>query len=59
MDQAVASIRRANPHAEIEATGGITLNNVRQVAGTGVNLISVGTLTHSAPAFDYSLLLRD
>ena len=42
---------------EIEATGGITLANVRGVADTGVDLISIGTLTHSAPALDMSLLL--
>ncbi len=40
---------------ESEASGNITLNNVRQVAETGVDLISVGALTHSAPAFDLSL----
>ena len=43
--------------AEIEATGGITLANVRGVAETGVDLISIGALTHSAPALDMSLLL--
>jgi nicotinate-nucleotide pyrophosphorylase (carboxylating) len=42
---------------EIEATGGITLANVRGVAETGVDLISIGALTHSAPALDMSLLL--
>ncbi|MCS7173538.1 MAG: carboxylating nicotinate-nucleotide diphosphorylase [Armatimonadetes bacterium] len=38
-----------------EASGGITLENVRAVAETGVDLISVGALTHSAPALDLSL----
>jgi nicotinate-nucleotide pyrophosphorylase (carboxylating) len=38
-----------------EASGGITLDNVREVAGTGVDAISVGGLTHSAPAVDLSL----
>jgi len=44
--------------AELEASGGITLDNVRDVAETGVNFISVGALTHSAPALDVSLLLE-
>jgi nicotinate-nucleotide pyrophosphorylase (carboxylating) len=44
--------------AELEASGGITLDNVRDVAETGVNFISVGALTHSAPALDLSLLLE-
>jgi nicotinate-nucleotide pyrophosphorylase (carboxylating) len=43
--------------AELEASGGITLGTVRSVAETGVDFISVGALTHSAPALDVSLLL--
>jgi nicotinate-nucleotide pyrophosphorylase (carboxylating) len=42
--------------AELEASGGIGLDNVRAVAETGVDYISVGALTHSAPALDVSLL---
>lgn len=38
-----------------EASGGVTLSNVAEIAKTGVNLISVGALTHSAPAFDVGL----
>jgi nicotinate-nucleotide pyrophosphorylase (carboxylating) len=41
--------------AELEASGGITLENVRSVAETGVDSISIGALTHSAPALDLSL----
>lgn len=41
----------------LEASGGITLENVRQVAETGVDFISVGWITHSAPALDFSLEL--
>jgi nicotinate-nucleotide pyrophosphorylase (carboxylating) len=41
--------------ALLEASGGITLDNVRSVAKTGVNLISVGALTHSARALDISM----
>ena len=44
--------------AQLEASGGITLDNVRAVAETGVDFISVGALTHSAPALDVSLLLE-
>jgi len=43
---------------KIEASGGITLANVQTVAGTGVNLISVGALTHSSKALDISLELE-
>jgi nicotinate-nucleotide pyrophosphorylase (carboxylating) len=43
--------------AELEASGGITLDTVRAVAETRVDFISVGALTHSAPALDVSLLL--
>lgn len=41
--------------ARLEASGNITLDNVREVAMTGVDFISVGALTHSAPVFDISL----
>jgi nicotinate-nucleotide pyrophosphorylase (carboxylating) len=41
--------------AVLEASGGVTLENVRAVAEAGVDLISVGALTHSAPALDVSL----
>ncbi|HZN90738.1 MAG TPA: carboxylating nicotinate-nucleotide diphosphorylase [Thermoleophilaceae bacterium] len=43
--------------AELEASGGITLDTIRAVADTGVDFISIGALTHSAPALDVSLLL--
>jgi len=44
--------------AELEASGGFTLETIRDVAETGVDFISVGALTHSAPALDLSLLLE-
>jgi nicotinate-nucleotide pyrophosphorylase (carboxylating) len=42
----------------LEASGGITLENVREVAETGVDFISIGALTHSAPTLDFSMLLE-
>ena len=44
--------------AKIEASGGITLENVREVAMTGVDIISIGALTHSQKALDISLELE-
>ncbi len=44
--------------AELEASGGFTLDRIREVAETGVDFISVGALTHSAAALDLSLLLE-
>ncbi len=44
--------------AELEASGGATLETVREIATTGVQFISVGALTHSAPALDFSLILQ-
>ncbi|MFC1497050.1 nicotinate-nucleotide diphosphorylase [Verrucomicrobiota bacterium] len=41
--------------AKLEASGGITLENVEKIAQTGINAISLGCLTHSAPASDFSL----
>jgi nicotinate-nucleotide pyrophosphorylase (carboxylating) len=57
MKKAVKLIRSCKREIKIEASGRIDLNNVREVALTGVNFISVGALTHSAPALDFSLLL--
>ncbi len=44
--------------ATLEASGGVDLGNVRAIAETGVDLISIGALTHSAPSLDFSLLLE-
>lgn len=49
------AVRLAAGRACTEASGGITLENVAAIAGTGVGAISVGALTHSAPAADLSL----
>lgn len=49
------AVERTAGRAVLEASGGITLETVRQVAETGVDLISVGALTHSAAALDISL----
>ncbi|HEY8485413.1 MAG TPA: carboxylating nicotinate-nucleotide diphosphorylase [Longimicrobiales bacterium] len=49
------AVRRIQGRAHVEASGGINLENVRQIAETGVDVISVGALTHSAPALDVSL----
>ena len=40
---------------ETEASGGVNLSNIRKIAGTGVKRISVGQITHSAPAVDFKL----
>jgi nicotinate-nucleotide pyrophosphorylase (carboxylating) len=55
----VAAMRKAVAmtagRAMLEASGGVTLESVAEIAATGVDLISVGALTHSAPALDISL----
>ena len=51
------AVSRVGGRARTEASGGIDLDSVRAIAGTGVDYISVGALTHSAPALDLSLLL--
>ncbi|MBI4460448.1 MAG: carboxylating nicotinate-nucleotide diphosphorylase [Acidobacteria bacterium] len=54
IEQAVHLIQR---RALVEVSGGVRLSNVRQIASCGVDYISVGALTHSAPALDFSLEL--
>lgn len=50
-----AAVGRIRGRALVEASGGITLETVREKAETGVDLISVGALTHSAPALDMAM----
>ncbi|HEY2652750.1 MAG TPA: carboxylating nicotinate-nucleotide diphosphorylase [Solirubrobacteraceae bacterium] len=57
-----ARLREAVEHVagrvELEASGGVRLEALPEIARTGVNFISVGALTHSAPALDLSLILQ-
>jgi nicotinate-nucleotide pyrophosphorylase (carboxylating) len=55
---AAVALKRDESKVTFEASGGITLDNVRSVAETGVDFISVGALTHSAPALDLSMELE-
>jgi nicotinate-nucleotide pyrophosphorylase (carboxylating) len=56
--EAVARIRQEARPMRIESSGGITLENVRQYAETGVQCISVGALTHSVKAVDLSMKMH-
>ncbi len=49
------AVRLINKRAWVEASGGITIERVREVAEAGVDFISVGALTHSAPAVDFNM----
>lgn len=51
------AVRIINGKSITEASGGITLDNVRQIADTGVDFISVGAITHSSPALDIGLYM--
>ncbi len=57
-DEMRAIVADVGGRAELEASGGIDLDTVRAAAETGVDFISVGALTHSAPALDLSLILE-
>jgi nicotinate-nucleotide pyrophosphorylase (carboxylating) len=57
-DEMSRVVKMAAGRAKIEASGGITLANVRRIALTGVDMISVGALTHSYQALDISLELE-
>ncbi|HXP37998.1 MAG TPA: nicotinate-nucleotide diphosphorylase (carboxylating), partial [Solirubrobacteraceae bacterium] len=57
-DELRAAVARVAGRAELEASGGVTLQTLRAVAETGVDWVSMGTLTHSAPALDLSMLLE-
>jgi len=57
-DEVRAAVGLAGGRARLEASGGVTLENVRAIAETGVDEISVGALTHSARSLDVSLELK-
>ncbi len=57
-DQIREAVRIAAGRTPLEASGGVVLENVAAIAATGVNYISVGALTHSAPALDISFDLE-
>jgi nicotinate-nucleotide pyrophosphorylase (carboxylating) len=55
IEQLMAGVQQVAGRARVEASGGITLERIRAIAGTGVDVISVGALTHSVRALDLGL----
>jgi nicotinate-nucleotide pyrophosphorylase (carboxylating) len=55
LDTMRAAVQRAGGRARLEASGGITLDNLPEVARSGVDYVSLGALTHSAGVIDFSL----
>jgi nicotinate-nucleotide pyrophosphorylase (carboxylating) len=53
-----AAVAQVAGRAELEASGGVTLASLGRLAGTGIEWISMGALTHSAPALDLSLVME-
>jgi nicotinate-nucleotide pyrophosphorylase (carboxylating) len=58
LEQLRAAVEQVAGRAELEASGNVTLESLRSRALTGVDYISMGALTHSAPALDLSMLLQ-
>ncbi|MEN8194208.1 MAG: carboxylating nicotinate-nucleotide diphosphorylase [Bacteroidota bacterium] len=56
-EEMAAAIKLIGTNAKVEASGNITIDNIRKVAETGVDYISVGAITHSVSALDISLLI--
>ncbi|GIP36356.1 carboxylating nicotinate-nucleotide diphosphorylase [Paenibacillus sp. J2TS4] len=59
MGQAVRTVKSRFPHIVVEASGSVTLDTVREIAETGVDVISVGRLTYSVQSLDISLDLNE
>ena len=57
--RAAVALARRVPGVRLEASGGLTLENAREVASTGVDYVAVGGLTHSSPALDLGLDLHE
>ncbi len=54
LKKAVSLAKRMNPDIILESSGNVSMDNIRKIAATGVDRISIGKLTHSAPALDLS-----
>ena len=52
------AVELTNGRAKLEASGNITRENIREVAETGVDIISLGALTHSVKCFDISMKIQ-
>ena len=50
-----AGVKIAKKYYETEASGNVSLKNIKAIASTGVDRISVGSITHSAPAIDFKM----
>ena len=50
-----AGVKLAKKYYETEASGNIDLKTIKSIAGTGIDRISIGSITHSAPAIDFKL----
>jgi nicotinate-nucleotide pyrophosphorylase (carboxylating) len=55
IEKAVARVQRCSPRPLLEVSGGVTLKQIPELARTGVDIVSVGALTHSAPSMDLAL----
>jgi nicotinate-nucleotide pyrophosphorylase (carboxylating) len=58
MTDAVKRVRERAPKTVIEASGGVTLDRMREIGKTGVDVVSIGAITHSARAIDFSCEIR-
>ena len=55
MEALLEAVKLATGRIVLEASGGVTLDTIAQIAATGVDYVSSGALTHSAPSFDCAL----
>lgn len=52
------AVKLNNGQAKLEVSGGVNLKNIKKIVKTGIDFISIGSITHSAPAMDYSLIIK-
>ena len=59
IDEMKKAVKLINKKAEIEASGNVILERIKEIAKTGVDFVSIGELTHTVKAFDFSLIKED
>jgi nicotinate-nucleotide pyrophosphorylase (carboxylating) len=58
LQEVVSAARRDGEIPELEASGGVNLENIGEIAASGVDYVSIGAITHSAPALDLSMTVE-
>ena len=55
LNEIIEAVKRTDGRIPIDVTGSVNISNLENIAATGINMVGVGAITHSAPSLDMSL----